>query len=325
MRRTTIVLAALLAVNAVVANDSAAELLSSRPITIIIPFTPGASADTLQRMVGRKVTENTGQILVVESRPGGGGAIGASAVKQAPPDGHTLFQANAGSHAANVSLYSTLPYDPVKDFRPITLMWTFPQLLTVPLDSPAKSVSELVALAKSKPGGLSFASQGSGSGGHLLGEMLKVRTGANMVHIPYRGAGPAALDLATGRVDFFFVSYSSVLSFLQAGKVRVLAVTSLKRLPVLPDTPTMREVGFAGIELDAWFGLVAPAGTPDAVIGKLNSAFVQAVRDPEIVKQVRDQGAEAISTTPAEFAAFIASETERFGKIVKAVGAKANE
>jgi tripartite-type tricarboxylate transporter receptor subunit TctC len=325
MRRASVVLASLLAMNAIVTDDAAAELLSSRPITIIIPFTPGASADTLQRMVGRKVTENTGQILVVESRPGGGGAIGASAVKQAPPDGHTLFQANAGSHAANVSLYSTLPYDPVKDFRPITLMWTFPQLLTVPLDSPAKSVSELVALAKSKPGGLSFASQGSGSGGHLLGEMLKVRTGANMVHIPYRGAGPAALDLATGRVDFFFVSYSSVLSFLQAGKVRVLAVTSPKRLPVLPDTPTMREVGFAGIELDAWFGLVAPAGTPDAVIGKLNSAFVQAVRDPEIVKQVRDQGAEAVATTPAEFAAFIASETERFGKIVKAVGAKASE
>ena len=146
-----------------------------------------------------------------------------------------------------------------------------------------------------------------------------------MVHIPYRGAGPAALDLATGRVDFFFVSYSSVLSFLQAGKVRVLAVTSPKRLPVLPDVPTMREVGFAGIELDAWFGLVAPAGTPDAVIGKLNTAFVQAVRDPEIVKQVRDQGAEAVATTPAEFAAFIAAETERFGKIVKAVGAKASE
>ena len=325
MCRASVVLAMVLAANAMAGGEAAAELLSSRPITIIIPFTPGASADTLQRMVGRKVTENTGQILVVESRPGGGGAIGASAVKQAPPDGHTLFQANAGSHAANVSLYSTLPYDPVKDFRPITLMWTFPQLLTVPLDSPAKSVSELVALAKSKPGGLSFASQGSGSGGHLLGEMLKVRTGANMVHIPYRRAGPAALDLATGRVDFFFVSYSSVLSFLQAGKVRVLAVTSPKRLPVLPDVPTMREVGFAGIELDAWFGLVAPAGTPDAVIGKLNTAFVQAVRDPEIVKQVRDQGAEAVATTPAEFAAFIAAETERFGKIVKAVGAKASE
>jgi tripartite-type tricarboxylate transporter receptor subunit TctC len=278
----------------------------------------------LQRIVGKKVTENTGQILVMESRAGGGGAIGAAVVKQALPDGHTLFQANAGTHAANQALYATLPYDPIKDFRPITLMWSFPQLLAVPLDSPAKSVSELVALAKSKPGGLSFASQGTGSGGHLLGEMLKARTGANMVHIPYRGAGPAALDLAAGRVDFFFVSYSSVLSFLQAGKVRVLAVTSPKRLPALPDAPTMREVGFAGIELDAWFGLVAPAGTTDPVIGKLNAAFVQAVRDPEVIKQMIDQGAEpaANATTPDEFATFIASETERFGRIVKAVGVK---
>jgi tripartite-type tricarboxylate transporter receptor subunit TctC len=152
--------------------------------------------------------------------------------------------------------------------------------------------------------------------------MLKARTGANMVHIPYRGAGPAALDLATGRVDFFFVSYSSVLSFLQAGKVRALAVTSPKRLPTLPDVPTMREMGFAGIELDAWFGLVAPAGTPDPVIAKLNAAFVQAVRDPDIVRQIVEQGAEPAGDTPTEFAAFIASETERFGKIVRAAGAK---
>jgi tripartite-type tricarboxylate transporter receptor subunit TctC len=324
MLRASVILAAVLAMNSIAANDASAELLSSRPITIIIPFTPGASADTLQRIVGKKVTENTGQILVMESRAGGGGAIGAAVVKQALPDGHTLFQANAGTHAANQALYATLPYDPIKDFRPITLMWSFPQLLAVPLDSPAKSVSELVALAKSKPGGLSFASQGTGSGGHLLGEMLKARTGANMVHIPYRGAGPAALDLAAGRVDFFFVSYSSALSFLQAGKVRVLAVTSPKRLPALPDAPTMREVGFAGIELDAWFGLVAPAGTTDPVIGKLNAAFVQAVRDPEVVKQMIEQGAEpaANATTPDEFATFIASETERFGQIVKAVGVK---
>jgi tripartite-type tricarboxylate transporter receptor subunit TctC len=152
---------------------------------------------------------------------------------------------------------------------------------------------------------------------------LKMRTGANLVHIPYRGAGPAAVDLATGRVDFFFVSYSSVLSFLQAGKVRALAVTSTKRLPAMPDVPTMREVGFGGIELDAWFGLVAPAATPEPVIGKLNAAFVKAVRDPEVVKQITDQGAEAAGNTPTEFAAFIASETERFSKIVKAVGVKA--
>jgi tripartite-type tricarboxylate transporter receptor subunit TctC len=323
MLRVCVGLTALLAMSGIAGHEAAAELLSARPITIIIPFTPGASADTLQRIVARKVTENTGQTLVVESRPGGGGAIGAAAVKQAPPDGHTLFQANSGSHAANAALYSTLPYDPIKDFRPITLMWRFPQLLAVPLDSPARSVAELVALAKAKPSGLSFASQGSGSGGHLLGEMLKVRTGANMVHVPYRGAGPGALDLAAGRVDFFFVSYSSVRPFLQAGKVRAIAVTSPERLPALPDAPTMREAGFAGIELDAWFGLVAPAATPDAVIDKLNAAFVQAVRDPDVLQQMSEQGAAAVTNTPTEFSAFIAAETERLGKIVKAVGAKA--
>jgi tripartite-type tricarboxylate transporter receptor subunit TctC len=322
MLRAAAVVATILAANGIAEGPASAELLSSRPITIIIPFTPGASADTLQRIVARKVSENTGQIIVVESRPGGGGAIGAAAVKQAPPDGHTLFQANSGTHAANASLYATLPYDPVRDFRPVTLMWSFPQLLAVPADSPARTVDKLVALAKSKPGGLSFASQGTGSGGHLLGEMFKARTGANMVHIPYRGAGPAALDLATGRVDFFFVSYSSALSFLQAGKIRPLAVTSPKRMPTLPDAPTMREAGYAGIELDAWFGLVAPAGTPDAVIGKLNAAFVQAVRDPEVGKQMAEQGAEPAGSTPEEFASFIASEIDRFGKIVRTVGVK---
>ena len=335
MLRRAAALAALVAATSLAGGNLAAQLLSSRPITVIIPFTPGASSDLLQRLVAKKVTENTGQVLIVESRPGGGGqlphmsfaggggSIGAVAVKQAQPDGHTLFQANAGTHAANVALYPTLAYDPVKDFRPITLMWSFPQLLAVPADSPAKSVADLVALAKSKPGGLSFASQGTGAGGHLLGEMLKQRTGTPLVHVPYRGAGPAAVDLAAGRVDFFFVAYASVVSFLQAGKVRVLAVTSPKRLPAQPNVPTMAEAGFPGIQLDAWFGLVAPAGTPDAVIGKLHGAFSQAVRDPDIVKTMIDQGAEATpSNTPAEFAAFIASETERFGKIVRAVGVK---
>jgi tripartite-type tricarboxylate transporter receptor subunit TctC len=312
MSRAFVVLAALFLAVAIAATRGRAELLSSRAITIVIPFTPGAGSDTLQRIVARKVTENTGQTIVVESRPGGGGAVGASAVKVAPPDGHMLFQATAGSHAANVALYSTLPYDPIKDFRPITLMWSFPQLLSVPVDSPAKSVADLVEFARTKPGGLSFASQGTGSGGHLLGEMLKTRTGTNMVHVPYRGAGPAALDLAAGRVDFFFISYSSVLPFLQAGKVRALAVTSPRRLPVTPDVPTMAEAGFGGIELDAWFGLVAPAAT----------AFVQAVHDPGVTKQIADQGAEPVTNTPAEFSAFIASEIERIGKVVRSAGIK---
>ena len=321
MLRASTILAAVLVMTAA-GRDATAELLSSRPITVVIPFTPGASSDTLQRIVNKKVAETTGQTLVVESRPGGGGVVAAAVVKQAPPDGHTLFQGNAGTHAANASLYATLPYDPIKDFRPITLLWSFPQLLAVPFDSPAKSVTELVALAKSRPAGLSFASQGTGSAGHLLGEMFKLRTGANMVHVPYRGAAPAAIDLSAGRVDFFFVSYSSLLPFLQGGKVRAIAVTSPQRLPVLPDAPTMTEAGFAGLALDAWFGLLAPAGTPDAVIDKLNAAFMQAVRDPQVIKQMTDQRAEGLATTPAEFATFIASETERFGKVVRAVGVK---
>jgi tripartite-type tricarboxylate transporter receptor subunit TctC len=322
MSRMSLVAVCVLAASPIAATTAAAELLSSRPITIIIPFTPGASSDTLQRIVARKVSESTGQVIVVESRPGGGGAVGASAVKVAAPDGHTLFQANAASHAANPALYTTLSYDPVKDFKPITLMWSFPQLLAVPLESPAKSVTELVALARSKPGGLSFASQGTGAGGHLLGEMLRARTGANMVHVPYRGAGPAALDLAAGRVDFFFVSYSSLLPFLQAGKVRVLAVTTPKRLPALPDVPTVEEAGFAGLQLDTWFGLVAPAGTPDVLIGRLHDAFVKAVHDPNVVKQMLEQGADPVTDTPAEFAAFIAAQTEEYAKIIKSVGVK---
>ena len=298
--RASVFLPALIVAVPIAGQHAAAEPLSSRPITIVVPFTPGASADNLQRLVAKKVTDNTGQIFVIESRGGGGGAIAAAAVKQALPDGNTLLQANAGTHAANVALYPSLAYDPVKDFKPITLMWSFPQVLAVPVNSPVKSIAELVALAKSKPGGLSFASQGTGASGHLLGEMLKARTGAPMVHVPYRGAGPAGVDLAAGRVDFFFVAYASIVSLMQAGKVRAIAVTAQQRMPVLPEVPTTAEAGFAGLALDAWFGLVAPAGTPDAAIGKLFTAFTQATRSPEIVKAISDQGATALaSASPA--------------------------
>lgn len=321
--RTSVILPALIVAAPIAGQHAAAEPLSSRPITIVVPFTPGASADNLQRLVAKKVTDNTGQIFVMESRGGGGGAIAAAAVKQALPDGNTLLQANAGTHAANVALYASLAYDPVKDFKPITLMWSFPQVLAVPVNSPVKSIAELVALAKSKPGGLSFASQGTGASGHLLGEMLKARTGAPMVHVPYRGAGPAGVDLAAGRVDFFFVAYASIVSLMQAGKVRAIAVTAQQRMPVLPEVPTTAEAGFAGLALDAWFGLVAPAGTPDAAIGKLFTAFTQATRSPEIVKAISDQGATALaSASPEQFAQFMVSETDKFGKVVREVGVK---
>ena len=321
--KASVVFLALTVALPIAGQHAVAEPLSSRPITIVVPFTPGASADNLQRLVAKKVTDNTGQIFVMELRGGGGGAIAAAAVKQALPDGNTLLQANAGTHAANVALYPSLAYDPVKDFKPITLMWSFPQVLAVPVDSPVKSIAELVALAKSKPGGLSFASQGTGASGHLLGEMLKARSGAPMVHVPYRGAGPAGIDLAAGRVDFFFVAYASIVSLMQAGKVRAIAVTAQQRMPVLPGVPTTTEAGFAGLALDAWFGLVSPAGTPDAAIGKLFTAFTQATRSPEIVKAISDQGATALaSASPQEFAQFMVSETGKFGKVVREVGVK---
>jgi tripartite-type tricarboxylate transporter receptor subunit TctC len=322
MSRSPAAVAIFILVSALGGQDAAAELLSKRPITIVIPFTPGASSDTFQRLIAKKVFEDTGQLFVVESRPGGGGAVGAVVVRQAAPDGYTLFQANSGTHAANVALFPSLPYDPVKDFQPITLMWSFPQLLVVPREGGPKSVRELIELADAKPGGLSFGSQGSGSTGHILGEMLKARTGKKMVHVPYRGAGPAGLDVATGRLDFFFVSYASILPFIQAGKVRTLAVNSAQRLKAIPDVPTMAELGFPGFELVAWFGLVGPAGMPQPVVDKLHGAFASAVRDPQIAKQLEEQGADAVSNTPEAFSAFIASETDRFGNLVKSLGIK---
>jgi tripartite-type tricarboxylate transporter receptor subunit TctC len=322
MLRALVILAVVITANAVAGGEAAAELLSSRPITIVIPFTPGASSDTFQRLVAKKVSENTGQLIVVESRPGGGGAVGAAMVKQAQPDGYTLFQANSGTHAANAWLYPSLPYDPIKDFEPITLMWSFPQLLVVPADGPIKSVNDLAAYGKTKPGGLSYGSQGNGSGGHLLGAMFSRAVGAPMVHVPYRGAGPAALDVSTGRLDFLFVSYASVLPFYQSGKARILAVSSAKRLTALPDVPTMAQAGFPGLEMETWFGLLAPAGTPAPIVGKLHDAFARAVQDREVARQMEDQGAEAVTNSPQEYAAYIASETERFGKIVKVLGVK---
>jgi tripartite-type tricarboxylate transporter receptor subunit TctC len=318
--RTLVIAAAAIAAASLAPRSTSAELLDSRPITVVIPFTPGASSDTFQRLVARRVSENTGQTVIVESRPGGGGTIGAVAVKRALPDGHTLFQGNSGTHGANVTLYPSLPYDAVKDFAPITLMWSFPQLLVVPADSPAKTVADLAAYAKTKPGGLSYGSQGSGSSGHLFGALFSRDVGVPMVHVPYRGAGPAALDVATGRIDFVFISYASILPHYLSGKVRVLAVT--KHLAVVPKAPSMAEAGFPGFDWDTWFGLLAPAGTPEPVIGKLHAAFAEAVHAPEVTKQIIDQGAEPVSNTPQEFAALIEKEIKRQGAVVTALGIK---
>ncbi len=301
---------------------ASAEILPGRPITIVVPFPPGASTDTLMRKVTKVMTDNTGQVFVIENRPGAGGAVGTAAVKQAIPDGHTLLQANVGTHSVSPAISSKLNYDPQKDFEPITLMWNFPSVLTVPASSPAKTVKDLVAYAKTKPSGLNFGSPGVGSGGHVLGEMLKTEAGISMVHVPFRGAAPAVQDLVAGRIDLMFTSYASVAPFVQSGQLRALAVSGRKRLEALPKLPTMAEAGFPEVDFDAWFGLMAPAGTPKSALKKLHDATVAAIESPEVIKFMKDLGVEAVTSNQAAFAALITSDRRRMDKLVQAAGMK---
>jgi tripartite-type tricarboxylate transporter receptor subunit TctC len=260
---------------------------------------------------------------VIENRGGGGGVPAALGIKQAAPDGYTLFLANNGLFAIMPALTADIRFDPVKDFQPITPLFSFPSVLVVPTASPAKSVKELVDLAKSKPGGLNYASQGVGSGGHILGEMLRLKSGAPFVHVPYRGAGPAVTDLAGGNVDLLFSSYVSAIGQVQAGKLRILGWTATKRTPALPDVPTMAEAGYPGTELEIWQGIVAPAGTPPAIVRKLQAEFVKAAKSPDIVSKVAAQAVEMYTTTPEEMAKLLASDIERLGKVIRDAGIKA--
>jgi tripartite-type tricarboxylate transporter receptor subunit TctC len=296
------------------------QTFPSRPITVVVPFTPGASTDVIMRLVGQKVSESTGQPVIVDNRAGGGGTVGAMFVKQAAPDGYTLLFGHAGTHAINPAMMSKLAYDPIKDFQPITNLMSFASVLVVPKDSPANSVFELVALAKSKPDGLTYASQGVGSGGHLLGEMFRVKAGVKMVHVPYRGGAPAILDTVAGRTDLLFASYITAGPFIRDGRLRVLGFTSLHRSNQLPDVPTMSEAGFSGVELDYWFGIFAPAGTPDSIVRKLNEEFRKAARAPEVANAIGGQAAEVVTGTPEAFTDLVQTEGGRLGKIIMDVG-----
>jgi len=296
-----------------------AQVLPGAPITVVVPFPAGASADSLMRIVTKNISDRTGQVFVVDNRAGAGGSVGATSVKQAAPNGHTILQINAGSHAILTGLQADLGYDPVKDFAPITLLWSFPHMLVVPTESPAKSVKELIEYSKKKPEGLSFASPGIGSGGHILGEMLK-NTGARLVHVPYRGMAPVLPDLVAGRTDMLFGSYASVAPFIESGKLRPLGLAGRERLKMQPDVPTMAQAGYPDVDLDFWFGLAAPAGTPAPIIARLHKAFSDTLTNPDIVKQMADVGVQAMTDTPAEFAALIVSDGERLRKVVQAAG-----
>jgi len=294
----------------------------SRPITLLVPFAPGGGSDVVMRLLSKHVSERLKQTIVIENRPGGGGNVAALATKNAPPDGYTLMMGHTGTHAINATLYPDLKFDPVKDFAPITPLISFNNILIVLASNPAKSAKELVALAKSKAGGLTYASQGVGTGGHLLGVILAKQAGIKLVHIPYRGVAPAVTDIVGGQVDFMFSSYLAAKPHVDAGKVRMLAIAGSKRHPVIPQVPTMEEAGFPGVAMDQWFGLFAPGGTRAPIVRTLNGAFVEALRSDAVRDSLTPQGSIIIPGSPEDLAAIVKRDIARLGQVVKDSGAK---
>jgi len=302
---------------AALALPAHAQTYPNKPVRFISAFAPGGGSEIALRIVAQKLIDNGWPSVVVENRPGGGGVVAAQATRQSPADGYTILQADAAAFAINVSLIPNLPYDPVNDFTPITVTWSFPSVLTVPATLPAKSVADLLGLANGKPGGINYASSGVGSGGHLLGTMLANASRVPMTHVPYKGAGQAMPDVVAGRVDFIYSSLASVKQYLEAGSVRVLAVTAKERLKELPDVPTMTEAGYPSVFLDIWFGLVAPLGTPPEIVRVIHADVDKVMRSPDVVKRLADMGLYVTTNTPDEFRAMIRSDVARLGQVVR--------
>ncbi len=307
---------------ALVAAWASAQTYPVKPIRIVVPFPPGGATDILARDVAQKLTEAWGQQVIVDNRPGAGGNIGSELVAHSAPDGYTLEMGTVGTHAINASLYAKMPYDHVKDFAPVILVAGVPNVLVVNTAVPANSVAELIAYAKANPGKLNFASSGNGTSIHLSGELFKVMAGVQMTHIPYKGSAPAMQDLLGGQVQLMFDNLPPSLPQIKAGKVRALAVTSLTRAPALPDVPTVAESGLPGFEASSWFGILAPAGTPPAIVAKLNAEIAKWLATPEAKEKLAKQGANAAGGTPEDFAKHIAAETAKWAKVVKDSGAK---
>jgi tripartite-type tricarboxylate transporter receptor subunit TctC len=322
--RSQVLLALSLVFCAVAGNVARAQTFPNRPITLVVPFPPGGVTDPVARVVGAKMTESIGQTVVVDNKPGAAGIIAAEIVKRAAPDGYTILFGHFGTHSVNQSVYSKLPYDPIKDFAPITPLIYTQSILVVPADSPAKSARDLVALSKEKQGGLAYASQGVASGGHLLAEMFRTQTGARLNHVPYKGSAPAIQDILQSRVDLFFDALITSGPHVKDGKLRALAIASPVRSPLYPNVPTMAEAGFPNMELLAWFGMFAPAGTPMPVVRRLNEEFVKAMKSPDVGTRFSDQGLDVFTSTPEEFAALIAADTDKYGKIVREANIRAD-
>ena len=314
--------AALFVVLAMTAADALAQPYPSKPIRLVVPFPAGGTTDILAREVGQRLALSLGQPVVIDNRPGAAGNIGSEHVAKSAPDGYTLLMATVGTHAINPNLYARMPYDHVKDFVPVVLVAGVPNVLEVTPSLPVNSVADLIKLAKEKPGKINFASSGSGTSIHLSGELFKTMAGVDMTHVPYKGSAMAITDLIGGQVQVMFDNLPSSLPQIKAGKLRAIAVTSAQRAPALPDVPTIAESGLPGFEATSWFGLVAPAGTPSSIVGRINADVNQWLQSPEAKEKLLAQGAVAAGGSPEQFAAYIHTETEKWARVVKASGAK---
>ncbi|MGZ8262706.1 MAG: Bug family tripartite tricarboxylate transporter substrate binding protein [Burkholderiales bacterium] len=321
MRLFTAALGVFLTASSVSIN---AQSYPSRPIRFIVPNAAGGSTDLVARTVAQKVSEVIGQQLIVDNRPGSGGIVATEMVAKSTPDGHTLLMATIGNIAISPHLYAKLGYNPVTDFSPVTQLASAAYMLIAHPAVPARSVKELVALARAKPGQLNYASAGSGTGSHLAAELFKSVAQVDMVHVPYKGGTPGLLDVIAGNVQLMFNGIPSSMPHLKAGRIKAFAVTTPARSPAAPELPTMAESGYPGAEATSWTGVLAPTGTPGPVISKLHAEFVKVLQHPEIRARLSADGAVPVGSTPQQFARYIKSELAKWGKVVKLSGATAN-
>jgi tripartite-type tricarboxylate transporter receptor subunit TctC len=306
----------------IVAGASFAQTYPSKPIRFIIPYPPGGTSDILARVIGVKITENWGQQVIVENRAGANGNIGAELVARAAPDGYTHLLGDIGSLTISPSVYPKLPFDPAKDFAPVTMVAYSPHILCVHPSVPAKTVQELIALAKARPGKLNYAAASLGGAPHLAGIAFALRTGVKWEYIPYKGGAQAIAETVGGQADVLFNGMLATYPHVQGGRLRLLAVSSAKRMPSIPDVPTVAESGVAGFETGSWQGVLAPPATPKDIVGKLNAEIIRVLNLPDIKEKLAQQGAEVLTMTPERFGAFIRDEKAKWAKVVKDSEAK---
>jgi tripartite-type tricarboxylate transporter receptor subunit TctC len=326
MKRWTFASGALaVALASMLLADVQAQTYPTRPITIVVPAAPGGGGDFTARLLGESLSKSLGQQIVVENKPGANGNLAAQAVARAEPDGYTLLLAYSGSHVANPALFPNLPWDPVKSFSPVALAVTAPHVIVVKKDLPAQTLSELLAYAKQKPGGINYATSGRGSIQHIGTEQLAQFAGTKMVHVPYRGAGPAMTDLLQGTIDLIVTTPPAVVGHVQSKSVKALAIASKQRHPMLPDVPTTGEAGLPNFELDAWFAIYAPAGTPQPVVARLASEIEKVVGSSEFKRRTEESGTYASFKGPAELAEFTKTELAHWSNVIKTLGITAEQ